>query len=86
MSKIIPEDYLVYLEYCYENWENIEIYDFDSFHDMGFTFHLVIRTPDGKYYSAYVDSSDEGPTEDFSDIEWTEVVPHEVTVIQWTPV
>jgi hypothetical protein len=79
------ENDLTYLEYCYENWENIELIVLEGLNSMSLYYQLVIKTPDDKFFQTYANGDDEGPTEDFQDLEWEQVVLKEVTVQQWVP-
>lgn len=85
MSIQPTEDDLVYLEYCYENWENIELIELDSLGRMSFIYQLVIKTPDNKYFQTYVNGTEESVDDYFQDLDWEEVELKEVTIKQWVP-
>lgn len=85
MSIQPTKDDLVYLEYCYENWENIELIELDSLGRMSFIYQLVIKTPDNKYFQTYVNGTEESVDDYFQDLDWEEVELKEVTIKQWVP-
>lgn len=85
MSIRPTEDDLVYLEYCYENWENIELIELDSLGRMSFIYRVVIRTPDNKYFQTYANGDEESVDDYFHDLDWEEVELKEVIVKQWVP-
>lgn len=79
------KDDLVFLEYYYENWENVEVCEFKDLSTMSFVYQVVIKTPDNKFFQTLANGSDEGPDEDFQELEWEQVVLKEVTIMQWVP-
>ena len=84
-NDMIP-DYLHELEHSYNNWENIETFEFYDFDRMDYKYTLVIKHSNGNYYKAITHCDGEQSTSDFEDLDWKEVKLKEITITDWVEV